>query len=77
MFFAQLFFCLCALWLHVQAQIIPFDEWEHQRVALKDVNIHFRYAGQGAPLLLVHGFPQHSVSEGFLALPIIQLISHS
>ena len=45
----------------VIASIVPFDEWEHQRVLLKDVNIHFRYAGKGPPLLLVHGFPQYSV----------------
>ena len=63
MHFVELFIFLGALWLHAQAKLIPFDDWEHQRVALKDVNIHFRYAGKGAPLLLVHGFPQHSVGE--------------
>ena len=40
----------------------PFDDWLYQRVALPDVNIYFRYAGTGPPVLLVHGFPQHSVS---------------
>lgn len=39
----------------------PFDEWNHGRIQLKDVSIHFRYsAGGKPPLLLVHGFPEHS-----------------
>lgn len=68
---------VCAFWLHAQAQIIPFDDWEYQRVALKDVNIHFRWAGKGPPLLLVHGFPQHSVSESPKLFESDQLMSHS
>ena len=71
------FVFICALWLHAQAQIIPFDDWEYQRVALKDVNIHFRYAGKGPPLLLVHGFPQHSVSESSKLFESDRLMSHS
>lgn len=43
--------------------IVPFDQWEHQRVQLKDVNIYFRYAGSGSPILLVHGVPQYSVNR--------------
>ncbi|KAH7313624.1 Alpha/Beta hydrolase protein [Stachybotrys elegans] len=46
----------------VIASLIPFDSWEHGRVALRDVSIHFRYAGSGPPLLLVHGNPQHSLT---------------
>lgn len=42
--------------------LVPFDDWLYQRVALPDANIYFRYAGTGPPVLLVHGFPQHSVS---------------
>ena len=34
--------------------LVPFDDWLHQRVALPDVNIYFRYAGTGPPILLVH-----------------------
>lgn len=41
--------------------LVPFDDWLYQRVALPDVNIYFRYAGTGPPVLLVHGYPQHSV----------------
>ncbi|KAI0479802.1 Alpha/Beta hydrolase protein [Xylaria cf. heliscus] len=44
------------------AALAPWDEWEHGRVALEDVSIHFRYAGQGPPLLLVHGNPQFSLT---------------
>ena len=43
------------------AELVPFDDWLYQRVALPDVNIYFRYAGTGPPILLVHGYPQHSV----------------
>ncbi len=42
--------------------LIPFDNWSHGRVALQDVSIHFRYAGHGPPLLLVHGNPQFSLT---------------
>ena len=40
---------------------VLFDDWDYQRVVLKDVNLMFRYAGSGPPVMLVHGFPQHSV----------------
>ncbi|KAI1491243.1 Alpha/Beta hydrolase protein [Biscogniauxia mediterranea] len=44
------------------ADLSNFDEWEHGRVALQDVSIHFRYAGKGPPVLLVHGNPQFSLT---------------
>ncbi|KAI0132020.1 Alpha/Beta hydrolase protein [Xylariales sp. AK1849] len=44
------------------ASLTNFDDWEHGRVALQDVSIHFRYAGSGPPLLLVHGNPQFSLT---------------
>ncbi|KAF4445989.1 hypothetical protein F53441_10323 [Fusarium austroafricanum] len=47
-----------------------FDTWAHGRVALEDVSIHFRYAGSGPPLLLVHGNPQHSLTWQFIG-PIL------
>ena len=50
------------------ATVPAWDDWPHGRVALKDVGIHFRYAGSGPPLLLVHGNPQHSVSLQFIIL---------
>ncbi|KAK6085883.1 alpha beta hydrolase fold protein [Seiridium cupressi] len=40
----------------------PWDEWDHGRVSLQDVSIHFRYSGSGPPLLLVHGNPQYSLT---------------
>lgn len=39
-----------------------FDDWPHLRVQLDDVSIHARYYGSGPPILLVHGFPQHSLT---------------
>jgi pimeloyl-ACP methyl ester carboxylesterase len=42
------------------AALTPFHSWNHGRVALEDVSIHFRYAGSGPPIILVHGNPQHS-----------------
>ena len=54
---------LLAVLLRLAAtELIPFDDWLYQRVALPDVNIYFRYAGTGPPILLVHGYPQHSVT---------------
>ncbi|KAL9477365.1 hypothetical protein ACSS6W_007206 [Trichoderma asperelloides] len=44
----------------VSADTAPFDDWDHGRVQLSNISIHFRYAGSGPPLLLVHGNPQHS-----------------
>jgi pimeloyl-ACP methyl ester carboxylesterase len=46
----------------VLSDLTPFDEWKHLRVALEDVSIHVRYHGTGPPILLVHGFPQHSLT---------------
>lgn len=48
---------LCSLATALQ----PFDEWSHGRIQLQDVSIHFRYSASGKPpLLLIHGFPEHS-----------------
>ncbi|KAF2871446.1 Alpha/Beta hydrolase protein [Massariosphaeria phaeospora] len=44
------------------ASLSTFDSWPHQRIQLPDVSIHFRYFGSGPPILLVHGFPQHSLT---------------
>lgn len=44
------------------ASVPAWEDWAHGRVQLKNVSMHFRYAGSGPPLLLVHGNPQHSVS---------------
>lgn len=43
------------------ASVPAWEDWAHGRVQLKNVSMHFRYAGNGPPLLLVHGNPQHSV----------------
>uniref|UniRef100_A0A4E9EEA4 AB hydrolase-1 domain-containing protein n=1 Tax=Gibberella zeae TaxID=5518 RepID=A0A4E9EEA4_GIBZA len=54
----------------VVTALSSFDTWAHGRVALNDVSIHFRYAGSGPPLLLVHGNPQHSLTWQFIG-PIL------
>ena len=51
-----------ALLPFVSGACVPFDDWDYQRVALKDINILFRYAGTGPAVVLVRGFPLHSVS---------------
>ena len=48
--------------LQLATDLMPFDDWLYQRVALPDVNIYFRYAGTCPPVLLVHGYPKHSVN---------------
>lgn len=58
----KLFGYLCFFISLSLAELVPFTEWKHGRVQLDNVNVHFRYAGSGPPLLLVHGNPQHSVS---------------
>ncbi|KAI4690319.1 hypothetical protein J4E81_007472 [Alternaria sp. BMP 2799] len=52
----------CAIPQLTFAQLSNFDDWEHERIQLDDVSIHFRYHGEGPPVLLVHGFPQHSLT---------------
>ena len=54
--------------------LTPFDDWLYQRVALPDVNIYFRYAGNGPPILLVHGFPQHSVITPRCPAPFLLMV---
>ena len=35
--------------------------WSSRRVQVGNVGIHFRHGGSGAPLVLLHGWPQHSL----------------
>lgn len=55
------------LWITPITALIPWDSFSHGRVALPEVSIHFRYAGSGPPLLLVHGNPQYSLTWQFIA----------
>lgn len=48
--------------LAAMSSVPAWDDWDHGRVQLSNVSIHFRYAGKGPPLVLVHGNPQHTVS---------------
>ncbi|KAI1205636.1 putative hydrolase [Annulohypoxylon truncatum] len=54
------------------ADLTKWDDWEHGRVALQDVSIHFRYAGSGPPLLLIHGNPQFSLTWQFIGPVLAQ-----
>lgn len=38
-----------------------FESFEHGRVQLGEVELHFRRAGSGPPMVLLHGWPQHSL----------------
>lgn len=42
-------------------KVVPFNQWNHQRIVTQDVQLHVQWAGSGPPLVLIHGFPQHSV----------------
>lgn len=38
-----------------------FEDFEHGRAQVNGVNIHYRIAGKGKSVLLIHGWPQHSL----------------
>lgn len=41
---------------------IEFSQFKHQRVTVnKNIQIHYRIGGSGEPLILLHGWPQHSL----------------
>jgi hypothetical protein len=61
-FLHQLVVSVLSLSQFALSQLSNFDEWDHERIQLDDVSIHFRYHGTGPPILLVHGFPQHSLT---------------
>ncbi|KAI9690236.1 MAG: hypothetical protein M1822_009197 [Bathelium mastoideum] len=59
----NMYILLASLLLHLcGADVIPFDDWAHLRINTGNVSIHARYAGTGPPILLVHGFPEHSLT---------------
>lgn len=63
MYFLTSIVVTCLLLLTgTEAALSNFDDWPHQRIQLENVSIHFRYYGSGPPILLVHGFPQHSLT---------------
>lgn len=70
MLLSRLVLPLVAAASQAAADLVKWDDWEHGRVALEDVSIHFRYAGSGPPLLLVHGNPQFSLTWQFIG-PIL------
>ena len=68
--FTSLLNAFCCVLVAQAVTAKNFDDWDHGRVALEDVSIHFRYAGSGPPLLLVHGNPQFSLTWQFIG-PIL------
>ncbi|KAI0880034.1 putative hydrolase [Annulohypoxylon maeteangense] len=71
MFFTRVALSVLAAVAQVTAaDLTKWDDWDHGRVALEDVSIHFRYAGSGPPILLVHGNPQFSLTWQFIG-PIL------
>jgi pimeloyl-ACP methyl ester carboxylesterase len=43
------------------ASAAPFEQWSIGRAKVGDVSIVYRYAGNGPPVMLLHGWPQHSL----------------
>ena len=61
MYLSLISYCLLPALCSLATALQPFNEWSHGRIQLQDVSIHFRYSASGKPpLLLVHGFPEHS-----------------
>ena len=41
---------------------MDFKNWASKRVQVGPGNLHYRTAGTGPVLVLLHGFPQHSLT---------------
>jgi pimeloyl-ACP methyl ester carboxylesterase len=41
--------------------VTPFSEFSHGKVTANGTLIHFRKGGSGEPVILIHGWPQHSL----------------
>ena len=41
--------------------MIPFNQFSHRRAQVNGIQLHYRIAGAGSPLVLLHGWPQHSL----------------
>lgn len=40
---------------------MKFEDFKHGKATVNGIQIHYRIAGKGQPLLLIHGWPQHSL----------------
>ncbi|KAI1858114.1 hypothetical protein JX265_010782 [Neoarthrinium moseri] len=58
----NLLLLICLFFPFLAASLVAWNDFSHGRVALENVSIHFRYAGSGPALLLVHGNPQFSLT---------------
>ncbi len=40
---------------------ITFDQFQHGRAQVNNIHLHYREAGEGEAVILLHGWPQHSL----------------
>ncbi|MHA4846923.1 alpha/beta fold hydrolase [Flavitalea antarctica] len=40
---------------------MKFEDFKHKKANVNGVQIHYRIGGKGMPLILIHGWPQHSL----------------
>lgn len=40
---------------------MTFNDFTHARAFVNGINLHYRLGGEGPPLVLLHGWPQHSL----------------
>jgi pimeloyl-ACP methyl ester carboxylesterase len=38
-----------------------FSEFQHKKIKVNQIQLHYRIAGNGMPLVMLHGWPQHSL----------------
>lgn len=58
----QTFIALCALFIQLSLSgQTTFEQFEHGKANVNGTSIHYRMAGKGKPVLLLHGWPQHSL----------------
>ena len=55
------FLLLLLTGVSAMAQSLTFDAFDHGRADSDGVAIHYRVAGEGPTVLLIHGWPQHSL----------------
>lgn len=58
----QVFFFLCAIVLHLSAAAqTSYYQFEHGKANVNGISMHYRMAGKGRTVVLLHGWPQHSL----------------
>ncbi|KAM0445213.1 hypothetical protein ACHAO4_009918 [Trichoderma viride] len=54
------------------AAVPEWDQWAHGRVLVNNITMHYRWAGSGPPMVLVHGNPQPSITWRLLGPMLAQ-----